>query len=73
MLVGCSIVHYIIIQQEMLHVSEQKEVSISSKVSFFQGLNCLQETRVSLLEKCPHFTDVLREGFHECVIMDQRW
>ena len=38
------------------------------EVSLFQGLNCMQELflgkeKVSLLERCPHFRGVFREGF----------
>ena len=44
---------------ESVHISE---------VSSFQGLNCMQQLflgkeRVSLLERCPYFRGVLREGF----------
>ena len=56
MLVGCSIVHYIIIQQEMLRVSEQKEVSISSKVSGVKLLArnaCVLTREVSSFHGCP--------------------
>ena len=36
------------------------------EVSSFQGLNCTYAfgERVSLIERCPYFRGVLREGFH---------
>ena len=54
------------VTEESVHISE---------VSSFQGLNCMQELflvkeKVSLLERCPHFRGVLREGFH-CIYAHQ--
>ena len=52
-------------------VTNGKKVSIKGvlirEVSLFQGLNCMQELflgkeKCPLLERCPHFRGVLREG-----------
>ena len=47
----------------------------SETISEVKGLNCIQELflgkeKVSLLERCPHFRGVLREGFRCFSIQD---
>ena len=47
----------------------REEIVHNSEVSSFQGLNCMKKllllrVTVSLLERCPHFRGVIREGFH---------
>ena len=51
-----------------------EETVLIREVSLFQGLNYMLELRLGkeklslfLLERCPHFGGVLKEGFH-CIM-----